>query len=261
MVRLGEWLSEGWALIKDDIVTFAVATLLAGLIGGITFGICAAPLGAGLFMMLFAKMRGEPVAIGDVFKGFQKFGPAFVFMIVVGIAAGIASVVLNLIPVIGQVLSPLLGIVIGAAVFYSLPLIAATETGAMDAIKISWEKVQPNLVMYAVTYFVYSLVASIGVIACVVGIFVTQPLMLAAIAIAYRENFGLAGAAPAPAAPAVPPAPGMAPPPAAPPAAPPPPATPTAPPPPAPTPAPPPAPTPAPPPAPEPPEQQPPAPQ
>lgn len=253
MVRLGEWLSEGWALIKDDIVTFAVATLVAGLVGTVSLGICGPALFAGLFMMMFAKMRGEPVAIGDVFKGFQKFGPAILLIIIVVIATGVASVVLNLIPIVGQIASMVLGFVVGAAIFYSMPMVAATDVSAVDSIKLSWEKVQPNLVMYCVTYFVYSLISSLGSIACIVGIFVTQPLTMAAMAIAYRENFGLDGAAPAAVPPAVPPAPGVAPPPAVPP----PPAAPT--PPPAPAPAPPPAPTPAPPPAPT--DQQPPAPQ
>ncbi len=252
MVRLGEWLSEGWALIKDDIVTFAVATLLAGLVGSITLGICAAPLSAGLFMMLFAKMRGEPVAIGDVFKGFQKFGPAFVMMLVVMVATGLVSFLLSLTG-IGAFIAPLLGIVVGGATFYALPMIAATEVGPIDSIKVSWEKVKPNFAMYCVTYFVYALVMQIGAIACIVGAFVTTPLGLAAMALAYRENFGLDGAAPAAVPPAVPPAPGVAPPPVAP--------TPPPAPAPAPPPAPAPAPTPAPPPPPAPTDQQPPAPQ
>lgn len=258
MVRLGEWLSEGWALIKDDMVTFAVATLLMGLIGGITFGICMPPLVVGLYMMVYAKLRGEPVAIGDVFKGFSKFGPSFLFALVVGLGTGIVAAVLQIIPVLGQIAGGLLGIVVSGAFFYSLAMIAATEVAFMDAIKLSWEKTKPNLVMYCVAAFVYQLIVSVASALCVIPGLIAAPMVLAATAIAYRENFGLDGAAPAPAPPvppAVPPAPGVAPPPVAPPPAP-------APaPPPAPAPAPPPAPTPAPPPPPAPTDQQPPAPQ
>ncbi len=47
MIKIGDWLSEGWALIKDDIVTFAVAALLVGLIGSLTLGICLPALSVG----------------------------------------------------------------------------------------------------------------------------------------------------------------------------------------------------------------------
>ena len=196
MVKLGDWLSEGWALIKDDIVTFAVASLVAAFVGLVTLGICAPALEAGLFMMMFAKMRGEPVAVGDVFDGLCKFGPAILLTIIVVVAACLAGALLSLIPVVGQIVGLVLGFVIGGALFYSMPMIAATDVSAVDSIKLSWQRVQPNFVMYCVTYFVYCLISSLGSIACLIGFFVTQPLTMAAIAVAYRESFGL----PAPAA-------------------------------------------------------------
>lgn len=218
MIKIGDWLSEGWALIKDDIVTFAVAALLVGLIGSLTLGICLPALSVGLFMMVFKKMRGETIAIGDVFQGFSKFGPAFVAAIVLAVAVGLVGVVLNFIPVLGQIAASLLGVVVGGAMFYLLPLIATTDISGIDAIKASLEKTKPQIVMYSVTAFVYSLVSGLGAIACFVGQFVTWPLTIAAMALAYRDNFGLPGAAPgapaaSPAAPMPPQAPPAAPPP------------------------------------------------
>lgn len=217
MIKIGDWLSEGWALIKDDILTFAVATLLAGVIGSITLFICMPAMTVGLFMMMFKKLRGETVAIGDVFQGFSKFGPAFVAFIVVGIAGGLVAFILQFIPILGQIASLVLVLVIGGAMFYLAQIIAATDMGGIEAIKASWEKTKPDVVMYSVTYLVYSIVISVGAIACGIGQLVTSPLAMAAMAIAYRDNFSLPGAAPAaPAGPADVPPP-AAPPPAAPP--------------------------------------------
>jgi uncharacterized membrane protein len=127
-------------------------------------------------------------------------------------------VVLNFIPVLGQIAASLLGVVVGGAMFYLLPLIATTDISGIDAIKASLEKTKPQIVMYSVTAFVYSLVSGLGAIACFVGQFVTWPLTIAAMALAYRDNFGLPGAAPgapaaSPAVPMPPQAPPTAPPP------------------------------------------------
>jgi len=60
---------------------------------------------------------------------------------------------------------------------------------------------------------VYQLVVMAGAIACGIGTLITGPLAVAAMAVAYRDNFGLPGTAAAPAAaPAAPPAAPAAPP-------------------------------------------------
>lgn len=213
MVKLGDWLSEGWALVSQDLWTWILAALLAGLIGTVSLGICMPALSVGLYMMAFAKMRGEEIAPGDVFKGFSKFGPAFVAALVVAIGAGIVGMVLQVIPIIGQIASILLGVAVGAVVFYTFQLIAETSIGAIDAIKRSFEKVKPDLLMYAVTAFVYGLISSVGAALCGIGALFTTPLIVGAMAMAYRDNFELEGVAapaagpgPAPAAPEAPPA-------------------------------------------------------
>ena len=136
MVKIGDWLSEGWALIKEDIVTFAVAALLAGLIGSVTGGICAPPLSVGILMMIGSRMRGEPVAIGDVFKGFQKFGPAFLaallVSVVIGVGGGIIAVIamaLAAIPLIGWLLSIVLFVALGAAALAASGLLHWQQAG------------------------------------------------------------------------------------------------------------------------------------
>lgn len=209
MVRISEWLSEGWALVKDDIVTFAVAALLAGVIGAVTAGICMAPLMVGLYMMAFAKMKGEPVAIGDVFKGFQKFGPAFVASLLIVIAAGVVGVVLNLIPVVGQIAASLLGFAVGAATFYTMQLIAVSDISPVEAIQQSFEKVKDNFLMYCLAAFLFGLVNSVGAAICGIGALVTMPIVVMAGALAYRDNFAMPGGAAQPnfSAPAVPVAP------------------------------------------------------
>src|SRR5262249_43950116 len=55
-VDIGRWLSSGWQIVQADIVTFAVATLLLGLIGMATCGILAGPMTCGIMMMAYRRM-------------------------------------------------------------------------------------------------------------------------------------------------------------------------------------------------------------
>lgn len=207
MVKLGDWLSEGWGLVSEDLGTWIVAALLTLLIGTVSLGICMPALHVGLFMMAFAKMRGEEISAGDVFQGFSKFGPAFVAALLAAIVVFVAALVLQIIPIVGQIASALLGIVVGAGLFYTFQLIAETDIGAVDALKESFEKVKPDFLMYCVTSFVYGLINSVGAGLCGIGALFTMPLVVGAMAMAYRDNFELEGVAAAPAPEAGPAAP------------------------------------------------------
>src|SRR6266545_7080966 len=55
-----ECLKEGWATIKDRYWLFLGITLVTMLIGGAVPIVLIGPMMCGLYMCLFAKMRGEP---------------------------------------------------------------------------------------------------------------------------------------------------------------------------------------------------------
>jgi hypothetical protein len=213
-VDLGGWLSKGWELIKDDIVTFAVATLLAGLIGSVTCGILAPAMTCGLLMMVFAKMQGRSVEIGDVFKGTRRFVPAILtalLLLVPGLAIYIVSVAPMLLVAAVAPNSqgamalaalwcyPVLTILVcllQGAIFFTFAHIAARNVGPVEALQASWEVFRRNLLMFTVTAVLYQVIASAGEIACIIGVFVTVPLIMAAQAQAYIDHFGMQGVSP-----------------------------------------------------------------
>jgi len=212
MVKLGDWLSEAWEIVKGDMVTFALATLVAGILASTL--ILAGPMYVGFFIMVNKKLRGEQISVGDIFEGFQKFAPSLVAFLIIAIGGGVIGFLLSITGV-GTILAPFLGILIGGAMFYTFQIIAATDADGVTAIKMSWEKTKSDYLMYCVTYLVYGLIAELGVIACIVGVFVTFAIMGVAMGVAYRDNFGLEGTAAAPAAPPTAPAETPAPPPPA----------------------------------------------
>jgi len=211
-VDLAGWLSRGWETIKDDVVTFAVASLLAGLIGAVTCGILAATLAqCGIAMMAFRKILYGRVEIGNVFDGMKRFVPAiltFLLLLIPGfliwaIAQGPQTAIQILAPnnsgallaasLWNIVATVILQALLAGAIFFAYAHIAARNVGPIEALQASWEIFRRNVVMFTLTAFVYGLIAAAGAIACCVGVFVTAPLITAATVHAYIDHFGLQG--------------------------------------------------------------------
>jgi len=68
-----ECLKEGWEAIKDRYWLFLGLALVAMLIGGAVPIVLIGPMMCGLYLCLFAQMRGQQVEFGDLFKGFDYF--------------------------------------------------------------------------------------------------------------------------------------------------------------------------------------------
>jgi hypothetical protein len=78
--------------------------------------------------------------------------------------------------------------------FFTLPLIVERRMGVIDAMKLSFETTRPNMWMFMLFAFVVGLMASLGQLACYVGLLVTYPLHFLITAAAYKDIFGVAGA-------------------------------------------------------------------
>ena len=206
------WLSRGWGTIKDDLVAFAVASLVAGLIGLVTCGILVPALVyCGIAMMAFRKILYGRVEIGNVFDGTKRFVPAILTALLLLIPYLLINVISQGPQMAAQALAPnnqgallaaglwniVSGVILGAlfagAIFFAFVHIAARNVGPIEALQASWEIFRRNVVMFTVTAFVYELISGLGVIACCVGAFVTAPLVTAAMVHAYIDHFGLQG--------------------------------------------------------------------
>ena len=82
--QVGTCLSKGWKIYKENFGLILLATLITGLISFFTCNICAGPMLCGLFGILLALIRGQEQKpkVGDLFKGFSKFLPAFLVTLV-----------------------------------------------------------------------------------------------------------------------------------------------------------------------------------
>ena len=208
---LGGWLTDGWNLMKDDLVTFGVATLLVLLIGYTSCGLLAGPMLCGLHLMFYRKMTYGRVEISNVFDGFQRFLNSMLVSLLLGLAylvlvggfyaALIASAFAsqdNPLPFLGVYLLGLggmtvLGLVMAPLMFFVFPHIAARNAGPIEAFSASWAVIRRNLVLFTVTAILYNLISGIGYYALCIGLFVTMPLIVAAQSKAYADHFGIEG--------------------------------------------------------------------
>ena len=194
-VRFGEWLEKGFNLYKENIATLILATVVALLLSMVTLGILAGPMLAGVYFItlgLFDKTDPKPEA-GSLFKGFDYFLNSFLFVIVWGVAITVASLILSVVPCIGQLASLFVGYSAMALLLFGPFLIVDKRMEFWPASMESFNKVKTNFWPFLGFSVVTSVIGSIGAIACAIGVVVTIPIQACILTVAYREVFGQAG--------------------------------------------------------------------
>jgi hypothetical protein len=173
---IGEALSEGWNAFKAQMMPVLIGTLCAMLLGLIPLvgGMLAA---AGMFNVALKAVRGQTPEPADGFIGFQAF---------------LDNVVMGLLQAVG-ILACCIGVYVSQGVF--IPgtfLIVDKGKTWQEAKDICMAQIWPNWMSWAIFTFVLGLVASLGLVACIVGIFFTVPIMTCAMAYAYEKTLAKA---------------------------------------------------------------------
>lgn len=189
-IALGDWLSGGWQIYKENWALMSVATLLGAVLGLVTIGIVAGPLLMGIFRMAFKTMRGERPEIGDLFNWQGRFLQAFLtFLIFALVHAGLTGLGSNSMHgLLSLVVTPLLTVMLG------LTMSSIVERG-LDVAKAINEVGRViftrDALMWWVAGLVFAAIAGGGTIVCGIGVLVTLPWMISASAVAYRDVFGI----------------------------------------------------------------------
>lgn len=188
-VDIADALRRGYNLYKDNISTLLIATLLATIISVLTIGILAGPMLAGLVMLTLGLIdRQQPApTIGDLFKGFSFFLPALVLIILFFVVSLVGQFILGLIPILGILLSTLFSMALSTVVMFAIFYIVDRKQEVVAAIQTSYETVKQNFWIFLGLNIVASIVSSLGLIACFIGIIVTAPMYYCTIAVVYRD--------------------------------------------------------------------------
>lgn len=188
-ISLGDWLSGGWQIYRENWPLMSLATLIGGGLSIVTFGILAGPMLMGMFRMAFKTMRGERPEIGDLFNWRGRFLQAFLAFLIFGIVpfglfkAGGIFLVLSLV-----VIDPLAAI--GLA--FVMALILERNVDVASALnEVAHTILRRDAFMWWVAGLVFATISAAGMFGCGVAMLVTVPWMISAAAVAYRDVFGI----------------------------------------------------------------------
>jgi uncharacterized membrane protein len=229
-ISAGECVSNGWELIKQNYGMYlgiaVISIILAGCIPCVSLFMVGPVLG-GVYFVLLRNISGEPVDFGMMFRGFEKFVPLMVIGIIQSIPEIIGQTIRIGIDIgniftsggIGQgsgdgsffqtsssefmLASGTLVVILIAAfaimlfaiawrilLFFAIPLAMEHDLGVVDSMKLSVQAAIGNLGGLIVLFLLEVLIALLGVVLCIVGLFfISIPLIYAANAFAYRQVF------------------------------------------------------------------------
>lgn len=221
-VNSGEWIGRGWAMFKKDagpfigflavvvVINFVLAII--PFIGQIASSVIGPILNAGFFIYAFKILREQSRSFSDFFEGFNQFGDLFLFALVSGLIASLPILPGAISVGVGAALSEsgrdastlsMIGgllILIGLApsIYLStgysmgMPLIIDRRVQFWPAMEMSFKVVKKHWWGIFSFSLLLGLLNIAGALLCLVGLLVTIPVSMCAIAYAYSKIFGLA---------------------------------------------------------------------
>jgi uncharacterized membrane protein len=164
-----------WTIVIGYI-TWMVAVLLLN----ITYiGILLVPaLYIGMFRFNLSCIRNQSVTISDIFRGFDLFGPSLAW-----------AFVHTLLVFLGLLLCILPGIYLSIAWVFSLMILADKKYGFWESMEISRQVITANWGWMFLLLLISGLIAALGILGCLIGVFITAPFSALMIAAAYTRAF------------------------------------------------------------------------
>jgi hypothetical protein len=178
-VHIGSCLSRGWDLVARHFWLVVGASFVLGLIQG-AVGLLAGVCMGGLYFLLLKLIRGQPAQFSDAFAGFSM---AFLQLFLAGLVSGILLS-------IGLLFCLVPGIYLGVAWVFALPLVIDRNLDFWPAMELSRKIVTRHWWLFLGFVLVNFLVMLLGLAVCIVGVFIAQSVVLAALAYAYEDIFG-----------------------------------------------------------------------
>ena len=173
----GRWIGEAWDLVKTDLGSYALITLIFFVLSSVPF--ITGPLIVGFHIYTMKKLVGRRAEVGDAFKGFNYFIPALVASLVIGVFTFLGTLAC-LIP----------GLVIAAMYKFTYLFIVDKRMDFWPAMQASHAVVKQDYFGFTIFLILAFLVNVLGFLCLIVGLLVTVPLTFAAITIAYKELVG-----------------------------------------------------------------------
>ncbi|MBN1482436.1 hypothetical protein EH223_10385 [candidate division KSB1 bacterium] len=185
-VNLGNWISRAWDMVTVDIGNFIILGLIYVVVIAITSGtvigelFVIGPLSVGFFFVVFEKIRGKDVNIGDITKGFNYF-----------VAAVLSNILVSFFVIIGFIFCIIPGFIIAALYLFTPAFIVEKNLDFWEAMEASRKLVMNHLFEIVIFALILGLINFVGLLLCGIGVIFTVPLTFAAMGIAYDDLVGI----------------------------------------------------------------------
>lgn len=214
-------IKAGWELVKDQYWLFVGITAVGVLIAAaVPMWILMGPMMCGMYLAFFKQRRGQAVEFGDLFKGFDFFGPSLIATLLHVVPILAVVIPAYIIFYLGMILSlaaqsssgepdpaAMMGFFVMFTLFilvimvivlfisigftFTYPLIVDRKMQGFDAVKVSFRGAMSNFWRLLGMMVLTGLLGLAGTLLCYVGAFLVMPISYAAIAAAYEQVFGL----------------------------------------------------------------------
>ena len=175
----GAWIGAGWEMVKADIGTYMLLSFVLAALSAMVPIVIQGPLLVGFHIFCIKKLLGKQAEFGDLFKGFNFFVPALV-----------ASLLISLFSSIGLLLCIVGALVVGAMYKFTYLVILDKRMDFWPAMQASHAVVKNDYFGFTMFLLLIALVDLLGVLCCIVGVFIAIPVGMAAITVAYRDLVG-----------------------------------------------------------------------
>lgn len=214
-----ECIKQAWELVKPRYWLFLGIALVGMLIGSmVPLGLLMGPMMCGIYLSYFTARRNQPFEFGLLFKGFDYFGPSVIatllhaipivaivvptyLMFYVGLFVTAATqgdepnpaAMFGFFGVFGLVWLLLIIVIIVLSLLFTFayPLIVDRGMPGFDAVKLSFKAAFANFWRLLGLSILNGLLGLLGMLLCIVGVYLVLPITLAASAMAYEQVFGL----------------------------------------------------------------------
>ncbi|HLV78926.1 MAG TPA: hypothetical protein VKT32_01555 [Chthonomonadaceae bacterium] len=145
-------------------------------LAGLVIWLVMAFLMTGMYRMAVRQVRGERIALRDLFSigdvWLRSLGAYFL---------------IGLVACVGFLLLIIPGFIFYGLLMLTIPLIVDKRLRVMEAMQLSWDSLKKDWLMAAVFYFITLIVGGVGICAFFIGLLFTFPLMFLSHAIVYRD--------------------------------------------------------------------------
>ena len=178
-VQTGKWISEAWEIVKTDLPMFALMAFIVAAVGSAVPIVLQGAMAIGFHIAIIKKMRTGKLDLNDCFKGFDYLVPALVAALVIGIFVTFGTLAC-IIP----------GLILHAMYQFTYLFILDKRLDFWPAMEASFDLVKRDMMGF--TMFALALLGLniAGMLMCIVGVFITAPISVVAVTLAYRDLVG-----------------------------------------------------------------------